>query len=484
MNGWLTIKSRLINAPFKSGLKDMTNSVKQANTEVTAMSKGFIKIAAIVVLVTGWIKLIQGGLSKLLEKNEALANKIEAIKVSAQNLVDGIFTAIGNLLEPAITKIIDLTYRFMAYLNAITKAWFGLDLFAKRTDKSLKSSAKSAKAIKNSLAGFDEMNVLSDNSAGGAGGGKDTTPEIKFPEVKIPDWVQWIIDHKDLIMGIFKTIGAGLVGILMGPIAGFAVLIIQNWDKIKEVLSKVWDWINNNIIQPIKKGFEWLWDKLKEIFEPVIKFFTNIFTTVWDNIKIAFDNIVKIFKFVWEKIKEIFGPVVEWFKDKFEKAKEKIKSVFEPIVNFFAKLWDKIKGKLKAFGTKVGEVVGSAFKTAINGALSMIEKVLNFPIKAINKLINVINKVPGINLGTLSEFNLPRLAKGGIVSNPGMGVNMGSYVAGERGPEAVLPLTDDTLQRLANMIPITIDLTNTIDGRVLNRRLETIRANNTFAGNR
>ena len=31
------------------------------------------------------------------------------------------------------------------------------------------------------------------------------------------------------------------------------------------------------------------------------------------------------------------------------------------------------------------------------------------------------------------------------------------------------------------MIPITIDLTNTIDGRVLSRRLETIKANDTFA---
>ena len=44
-----------------------------------------------------------------------------------------------------------------------------------------------------------------------------------------------------------------------------------------------------------------------------------------------------------------------------------------------------------------------------------IENVVNTPIKAINGLSDVINKVPGINLGKLSTFNLPRLAQGGYV---------------------------------------------------------------------
>lgn len=43
----------------------------------------------------------------------------------------------------------------------------------------------------------------------------------------------------------------------------------------------------------------------------------------------------------------------------------------------------------------------------------------------------------------------PKLASGGIVNNPGAGVNA---IIGEAGPEAVLPLTDDTFQRLGDSI--------------------------------
>ena len=66
-------------------------------------------------------------------------------------------------------------------------------------------------------------------------------------------------------------------------------------------------------------------------------------------------------------------------------------------------------------GTKVGNAISGAFRVVINGILGAIEGILNFPIKSVNKLIGVINKVPGINIGTLPTFNLPRLAKGTVI---------------------------------------------------------------------
>ena len=45
-------------------------------------------------------------------------------------------------------------------------------------------------------------------------------------------------------------------------------------------------------------------------------------------------------------------------------------------------------------GQRVGEVVSGAFKTVVNGILRTIESVLNAPIRAVNKLIGVINAVP------------------------------------------------------------------------------------------
>lgn len=268
--------------------------------------------------------------------------------------------------------------------------------------------------------------------------------------IKNPSWENFakILEGLALILaGIAITMIAinatnpvGWIILAIAAITALVALIIKNWDKIKKVLSKVGEWIYENVIQPVINFFKGLWDGIKKTFAPVIEFFKSIWNTVKENIRISVENIKAIFIFLWKGIKKIFGPVVDWFKNKFKKAYEKVKEVFSPIVNFFSKLWNKITAKLKKFGAKIGEVVGKAFKAVINAVLAFIENKLNLPIKAINALIGVINKVPGIKLKTLTLFKLPRLARGGIVNNPGKGVNMGDYIAGERGAEAIVPL--------------------------------------------
>ena len=266
--------------------------------------------------------------------------------------------------------------------------------------------------------------------------------------------------------------------------------IIKHWDEIKETLGKVGAWINEHVIQPVAEFFKGLWDKIKEIFAPVIEFFKSIWDTVKENIKISIDNMKEIFSSLWDKIKEIFSPVIDWFREKFQKAYEKIKEVFSPIANFFGEMWDKVKNKLKDFGDKVGEVVGGAFKSVVNGVINALETILNNPINAINNLIDVINNIPGLHLTRLSTFNLPRLAKGTILNAPGRGVPVagGTALAGEAGREAYLPLSDTQLleelgSTIGKHITINANITNTMNGRVISRQLQQIKNDREFAYN-
>lgn len=81
------------------------------------------------------------------------------------------------------------------------------------------------------------------------------------------------------------------------------------------------------------------------------------------------------------------------------------------------------------------------------------------------------------------------LAGGGIIDAPGRGVPLASNViGGEAGAEAVLPLTNPNTmsmlgQEIGKWITLNLDITNTIDGRVLNNRLETIKNNDSFSRN-
>lgn len=87
------------------------------------------------------------------------------------------------------------------------------------------------------------------------------------------------------------------------------------------------------------------------------------------------------------------------------------------------------------------------------------------------------------------KFPTIKLAQGGIVNNPGRGVPITSnIVAGEAGPEAVLPLNDETMSMLAKFIAdkMVINLTNVnqMNGRVISKELQRIKNEDDFAYNR
>ena len=141
-------------------------------------------------------------------------------------------------------------------------------------------------------------------------------------------------------------------------------------------------------------------------------------------------------------------------------------------------------------GKTVGSTIAGAFKGVVNGVLWAIENILNKPIRTVNSLVGVINKVPGINLGYLPTFRLPRLKAGGIINLPGRGIPVGggTAIGGEAGKEGVIPLTDsqamETLgEAIGRYITINANITNTMNGRVISRQLQQIRNDREFAYN-
>lgn len=137
---------------------------------------------------------------------------------------------------------------------------------------------------------------------------------------------------------------------------------------------------------------------------------------------------------------------------------------------WFSGTWDSIKNIFGNVGEKIGDAVSKTFKKAVNTVLSTIERVLNTPIRAINTLLGVINMVPGINLKKLNTLSLPRLAKGGVISQPTQAI------IGEAGREAVVPLENNLewLDMLADKIASKIDTGSgsfiiNMDGRTIQR---------------
>lgn len=142
---------------------------------------------------------------------------------------------------------------------------------------------------------------------------------------------------------------------------------------------------------------------------------------------------------------------------KYETTGKKIKDWFGnlwgKITDGASSAWNWVKEKFSDFGEwfrnmgkKAGEAVGSAFKSVINWVLEKVEDTINLPIRGINKAIGIINKIPGVDIGLIGEIRIPRLAKGGIATVPTLAE------IGERGPEAVLPLSGPQSQAWMNTL--------------------------------
>ena len=552
---YVIIKTKIDNSEAEKGLAllktKLLTGLKSVGRLVGSLLKTVLSASVIMAGALGGIFGVAGlayGFKKAIEDSDTLRGNLQylvaMVQVAVKNIAEKMLPTILNIMN----AIVNAVYKALVYINYITKAWFKLDLFAGASEQfaeNMSDAEKSSKKIKNNLqqAPFDEMNVLSDNSAGdtkkGLGAGTPDFPDMSSFEV--PEWIKWIAENKDLVIAAFGGITAALIamkllgldpimalgiGVLVGGIilaiesliaylndpswenfggivqaigiallglaliigsipvavAGAIVLILgtimKYWEDIKAFLQKGIDWLTNQsdfihtyfgdtigniydyVVRSLQRVLDWFdltFTSIRKIFDGIIKFVKGVFTGDW--------------KQAWEGIKQIFGGIWDWIKGS-------AKLVLEGLID-----------KAKTIVSTVGDIIGAVFKAAVNGVLAAIENILNFPIRSINKLIDTINKVPGIDLDPLNTFDLPRLEKGGIINRPGAGVPIGGAIGGERGAEWVQPLTDEqSLDLVADRIGkrIIIDLTNVVDinGRQLQRDFKRINGESDFAYNR
>ena len=112
--------------------------------------------------------------------------------------------------------------------------------------------------------------------------------------------------------------------------------------------------------------------------------------------------------------------------------------------NLVSNLWQGIKDLFSDIGGKIGDTVSGAIKGVINGALGLLEGFLNGPIDLINGALDLINKLPGVNLGKIGRIKLPRMATGGYVDGVGTGTSDSNMAWLSRGEYVVKA---DTVRR-------------------------------------
>ena len=270
----------------------------------------------------------------------------------------------------------------------------------------------------------------------------------------------------DVVLGYFQTLWAGIqttFSVVSEVLSGFfsaawnAIKAIWDfvvgyyqgiWNGIKAVFSVVssvltsffsaaWDGIKA-VWNAVVAYYQGIWDGIEAVFSVVSSVLTEFFSAAWNGIKGIWDDVSGYFSGIWESVKSVFSDVESWFQSIFSAAWTAVQGVFSNFGSFFQGLWDTIKSTFSNLGSSLSDAIGGAVKSGLNGVLSMIERTINNGISLINGAIGLINALPGVNVGTIGELSLPRLAKGGIVDNAT------TAIIGEDGREAVIPLERNT----------------------------------------
>ena len=513
----------------------LKNGFNKMNTSVSSSIKHIGRLALGIFSVASAYRLMSSASSTLGQYDEQYATNLEYIRY-----------LIAQAIAPALKYVVNLASTLLSYLNYILNAWFGITLFSKNSSKNFMKARESTSKIKKDLqtTPFDEMNVLSDTSSSGTSGAVAPSIDPSLFEGKVPDWLKWIANNKNLILSVMAGVGAGLLawklglegikalgiglmisgivyaissllqylkdrtwknfgkiiqgigiaiiglGAIIGSVpvavAGAIVLIVgtivKYWEQIKAFLQKGIDWLVSKT-DWVKDNFGIVGETIYTIFTSLLQGLLNIFDSLFTAIKGIFDGIIKF-------IKGVFSG--DW-KQAWEGIKDIFSSVWNGIKGIVSSVWQYIKSIFNSLVNLVKGIANTIWGV-IKGLINLITSGINVLIRGMNKLsFDAPDWVPGMG-GKRWGINIPqipRLAKGTILNAPGRGVPVagGTALAGEAGREAYLPLSDtQLLEELGSTIGKYINLNATIPiyvgNRQIAREIKRINAESDFAFNR
>lgn len=449
-----SLKAKLIKK-YGEGFADLCEKTDSFKSKMAKL----ILTVAVLNLIRNKLSDMRNGFVNLLKSNTEFSNSLGRIKA---NLMTA-FAPIYNACLPAINTLMTALSKLTGTIAIFVSGLFGKSIEdtqkdAKKLSKQLDNVGKSGKKASGSLASFDKLEVLSDNSSSeSTSGSNDVVPnydsEIQFSEKlltalnKIKDF---IVENKEPLVAFLITV-IGLIGLIKliriineintvtGVLKPLMTFLSAHATTIGGILAIVGgliifiDGIIKYLQDPTWENFGKILLGVGVIAAGVFLIFGGFPALITAIIGIIIALGLAIYK-NWENITETLGKVGDWIYEHIIKpiadffvglwngiiggvksTVNWIKSAFSSIVSFFSNIVSKIVTLFRNIGSKVGNAISGAFRTVINGILGAIEGILNFPIKSVNKLIGVINKVPGINIGTLPTFNLPRLAKGTVI---------------------------------------------------------------------
>ena len=238
-----------------SSMLSLLTHTKSTKSQFSGLISSAKKFTLSLLGARGVYALLRKAVSQYMSENEELSNTLTSV-----------WSGIGNILGPIITKLINLVATATSYVTNFLKLfnWFGTS-----TSSSLDDATESAKDLKRALASFDDLNVL--NYSDSSSDSDDDSSSTSLPDVTLPDWAKQVAEM------IKKGNWAGAATVLADQLNG--MIDSLDWAGYGTKIGKLFNGALSFIATFIKK-FDWT-----NLGSKLGTFLTNLIKNVdWSNL--------------------------------------------------------------------------------------------------------------------------------------------------------------------------------------------------------
>lgn len=388
-----------------------SEGIAQNGAELTQQQKVLARYVAILKQTGN----AQGDLARTIDSP---ANQLRLLK----NQVSQLGLAFSNFLMPVISAV--LPY-ITAFVKVITSALNTLAKFMglKSTNASnetakissnvgglgsgLDDANKKAKKLKGTLASFDEMNVLQDNSSdsssSGTGGGGASAGGLDFDLGEYDAHLDWVSSKTDAIAenikNAFKSVREVISSIwnstpvqaFAGAVTTYGQFVFDYWSTLGlnlwQNLQITWSNIEGNV-STMLTNMSTLWTTfwtdvqvgIETWGQPIIDGVTGVFNSIWAD---AIDPAIQLITKVWA---DFSGTLVNLWNTHGKPLINNIGEFATKTIALFQSIWDNV---LEPIITPFLETLSWLWDNHLS---KMVEKVGDFVGKLVNGALEIYNK--------------------------------------------------------------------------------------------
>lgn len=485
-------KLRTMGRSASASISEISNSAKRANPSIDSLVRSIRNIG----IVSLGIRIAGAALGRL----RSIVSEYISDNEQLQAQVNGLKTAMGQALAPAINVVVNAMSQLMPYVLGVANAigslmenlfgtgWTTAATGASKTAAATKQAATAQKEMNRQLLGFDQITRLEDTSQAAANTSQPSsgsgTPTTSIT-AKTPAWLE---RFKQSFSNLFNSeqfksanIGGKLGQVIQTGLDWLGSESMQfNWGaagrKLYDNWAEFWetgvsDSFGHAVGVALGASLDLLFGSLTAPFARISDKFKNEGFTSGAN------YVNGILNYISNPIGTMLTPVLDGFVDYF---KVKASNMASGFWDSFTQKWDQLKTTLT---TKL-----LSFRTAILDLAAKIKRAFTFQWDTPRL------KVPHLSIdwqetgsafarffgvSAIPHINVQWYAKGGILDGAQIFGRMGSSLlgGGEAGKEAVLPLDRNTewMDRIADRVvsrlgtggDVNATINLMVDGKVL-----------------